>query len=307
MRCGGAFQRAPARGRGWSVFCTTVPSVNPPQRFFIIGAQKAGTTSLYHYLGTHPDIYASPIKETKFFLKSAPTAEEASRYGSMFDGRTSERWAFEASPHYTQHPIHLGVPARVHAAFPDAHLIYILRHPIDRIYSHYLFRLSKPDKGEQRPFDEAVDANPLYLETSRYHRQITQYLGLFPRNRILLVFFEELVSSPRTTMKRIFNFLDVDATFEPPNIDRVYRETKERTMVAPGLRRIRHGAWYGYLPWRVRDWARKKFRTRPPTTKEIFKPESYNRLHSLLRDDVAKLEEYLECQVPWDFPKSKYQ
>ena len=282
-------------------------SADSPQRFFIIGAQKAGTTSLYEYLATHPDIFASPIKETKFFLNPTPTTENENSYRSMFAGRAAERWAFEASPHYTQYPRYQGVPARIHATFPQARLIYILRHPIDRIYSHYLFRLSKPDKGEQRSFDEAIDANPLYLDTSRYHLQLTQYLGLFPPTHILVVFFEELVADPRTTVKRIFDFLAVDSTFVPPNLDRVYRETKDRTMVAPGLRRLRQRSLYNYLPWRVRDWARRRFRTRPPTTAEIFTPDSYNRLHQLLLDDVARLQDYVGRDLPWDFPRSKFE
>ena len=277
------------------------------QRFFIIGAQKAGTTSLYEYLATHPDIFPSSVKEPKFFLKPAPTPADEDRYRSMFSGRSNERWEFEASPHYTQHPHYVGVPDRIHARFPDARLIYLLRHPIERIYSHYIFRLSKPDKGEQRAFDEAVEANPLYLNTSRYHFQLTQYLGLFPANRILVVLFEELLADRKAAIRKIFEFLDVDASFEPPNIDHVYRDTSERTMVSPVLRKVRQGSWYGFLPWRVRDLARRLIRTRPPTKKEIFKPESYNRLHRLLRDDVARLEQYLDRKLPWDFPRSKYE
>jgi hypothetical protein len=278
-----------------------------PHRFFIIGAQKAGTTSLYEYLATHPEIFASPVKETKFFLKSNPTHEDTSRYRAMFVGRTTERWAFEASPHYTQYPQHTGVPARIHAAFPHARLIYILRHPIERIYSHYLFRLSKPDKGEQREFEDAVAANPLYLDTSKYYAQLSQYFSLFPRGQILVVFFEELVSSPQATVSGVFKFLDIDDTFEPPNIGHVYRDTKERTMVAPALRRMRRGSWYGYLPWRLKHWARRRFRTRPPTAADIFTASSYNRLHRLLQDDVGRLQDYLDREIPWDFPRSKYE
>jgi hypothetical protein len=195
----------------------------------------------------------------------------------------------------------------MHEAFPNARLIYILRHPIERIYSHYLFRLSKPDKGEHREFDAAVAGNPLYLDTSRYYAQLSQYFGLFPRDRILVLFFEELAASPQAIVRQVFTFLEVDATFEPPNIGRVYRDTKERTMMSPALRRIGRKAWYGYLPWQVRRWARRRFRTRPPTVAEIFTPDSYNRLHRLLRDDVAKLQEYLQRELPWDFPRSKYE
>ncbi len=285
---------------------TAAATASVAQRFFIIGAQMAGTTSLFEYLATHPDIFPSSVKEPKFFLRENPTAEDEDRYRSVFSGRGTERWEFEASPHYTQYPQYTGVPERIHARFPGARLIYILRHPIDRIYSHYLFRLSKPDKGEQRGFDDAIAANPLYLNTSRYHFQLTQCLRVFAPTQIHVVLFEELLENPRGTIAGIFDFLGVES-FEPPNIGHVYRDTSERTMVAPGLRRLRHGAWYGYLPWRVRDWARRRFRTPPPSKGEIFTRESYNRLHAHLREDVAQLEQYLGRRLPWDFPVSRFQ
>ena len=280
--------------------------MSAPQRFFIIGAQKAGTTSLYRYLSTHPDIFASPIKETKFFLKPTPTTEDRDAYRSLFAERAAERWVFEASPHYTQYPRYVGVPDRLRAAFPDARLIYILRHPVDRIYSHYLFRLSSTDAREHRDFDEAIRTNPIYVNTSRYHMQLAEYLRVFPQAQIKVLLFEDLIADPRTALRSLFEFLDVDPGFVPPNIDRAYKETSERTMIAPLLLRLKQSAAYKRLPWRVRDWMRRSFRTAPPAKSEILTPESYNQLHRQLRDDVERLREYLQRDLPWDFPRSRF-
>ena len=277
------------------------------RHFLIIGAQKAGTTSLYKYLETHPDIFASPLKETKFFLSANPTADECARYQALFSGRTSERCVFEASPHYTQYPRYHGVPDRIHATFPDALLIYILRHPIERLYSHYLFRLSSTDAREHRDFESAVRDNPIYLNTSSYYLQISQYLRIFPRSRLQVLLLEELVQNPRATLERVFAFLDVDPTFVPPNIDRVYKETSRRTMIAPLLLRLKQYSAYRRLPWRARNWMRRRFRTAPPTKADILTPESYNRLHRLLRDDVERLRDYLQRDLPWDFPRSRFE
>src|SRR5688572_21284860 len=147
-----------------------------PRPFLIIGAQKAGTTSLYSYLAAHPDIYGSPIKEPKYFLNEQPTANDRRAYYSLFEGRTSQRRTFEATPHYTQFPGYTGVPQRIAAELPDAQLIYIIRHPIERTYSHYMFRLTSAEAREFRGFEEALDLHPFYTYISRYHSQLEQYL-----------------------------------------------------------------------------------------------------------------------------------
>jgi hypothetical protein len=277
-----------------------------PRHFLIIGAQKAGTTSLYHYLGTHPDIFASPVKETKYFLNPKPTTEDTNKYRALFSQRMTESQVFEASPHYTQYPRYSGVPHRIHAGLPDVRLIYILRHPIERIYSHYLFRLSSTDAREHRNFDEAVKANPIYVNTSSYHLQLNQYLQVFPKSRILILLFEELLQDPHATLRRVFGFLDVDPSFVPPNIECVYKETAQRTMVSPVLLRLKQSAAYKRLPWRTRNWMRRRFRTPPPSKTDILTPDSYNRLHDLLRDDVERLRDVIQRDLPWDFPRSRY-
>ena len=278
-----------------------------PQRFFIIGAQKAGTTSLYHYLSTHPEILAATVKEPKFFLHESPTPEQVAWYNSLFAPQTSARLAFEASVNYTQYPRYVGVPDRIHAAFPDARLIYIVRHPIDRVCSSYLFNLSSPGVREHRPFHEAVKVQPLYVNTSSYYMQLAQYLRVFDRTRIHVVFFEELLALPQPTLRQVFEFLEVDPLFAPPNIDQAYNETRHRTTVVPALRTLKVNSLYKRLPWRVRDGLRRRLRTAVPTKADVLTPEAYKWLHHALRDDVARLAEFVGRDVPWDFPRSKFE
>ena len=275
--------------------------------FFIIGAQKAGTTSLYQYLATHPEIFGSRPKETKFFSKPSRLPKYPQTYDSYFMGRADERWTFEASPHYTQFPKYTGVPERIHKAFPNARLIYVVRHPVERIYSHYIFREASPSGRANQPFEQALVTNPVYFDTSSYYKQLSQYLPLFPPERIHVLLFEDLARDPATTLKKIFEFLEVDSSFEPPNAKKVYNEGKDRTtMVAPIVRRFKKTRLYQPLPWLLKRWMKKRLRVAAPTKADIFTPESYNRIHARLKDDVARFEEYLGYKLPWDFPTSKY-
>lgn len=78
-------------------------------------------------------------------------------------------------------------------------------------------------------------------------------------------------------------------------------------MIAPLLLRLKQTSAYRRLPWRARNWMRRRFRTAPPTKADILTPESYNRLHRLLRDDVERLRDYLQRDLPWDFPRSRFE
>jgi hypothetical protein len=282
-------------------------TMNGPKHFFIIGAQKAGTTSLYEYIATHPDIFASSKKETKFFCHPKPSPKRTQRYETFFEGRTTEPWVFEASPHYTQYPKYVGIPERLHARFPDARLVYILRHPIERVFSHYLFSLASPSGREHRTFLDALATKPVYLSTSSYYLQIEQFLQFFPASQFHVLLLDDLTADPSATLRRVFEFLDVDPSFEPPNLKTIYNETKGRsTMVSPMIHRFESSSAYQQVPSRIRHWLRRRVRAPVPTKAEIFSEASYNHVHRLLRDDVAKLQEFLRRDLPWDFPVSRY-
>ena len=113
--------------------------------FFIVGAPKAGTTSLYHYLNEHPEISMSSQKEPDYF-SDADIQNEGMYYGknridtikkyhSLFDDNSESKLKGEASVSYL---FYKNVPQKIKAYNPDSKIIIMLRNPIERAFSHYL-------------------------------------------------------------------------------------------------------------------------------------------------------------------------
>lgn len=109
--------------------------------FLIIGARKAGTTSMYYYLQAHPQVYMSPEKELKFFVPEKNWTRGVAWYEQYFDEAGDAIAIGEASPSYTRYPRSRGIPALIAEVLPKARLIYLVRHPVDRMVSHYLANL----------------------------------------------------------------------------------------------------------------------------------------------------------------------
>ena len=107
----------------------------------IIGSPKCGTTSLYYYLGLHPEIFMSREKELNFFMEERNWRRGLDWYRAQFEtSRKVSVWG-EASPGYTHHPVFQGVPQRMHSLVPGARLIQIVRDPMKRHLSHYFHQL----------------------------------------------------------------------------------------------------------------------------------------------------------------------
>jgi hypothetical protein len=206
--------------------------------FLVIGAMKAGTSSLYHYLRVHPGVYMPAAKELSFFARDPKGGRSLDWYRRQFAGAAPwQRAIGEASTMYSRYPLVRGVPERVSAQIPHAKLIYIVRDPIERIRSHYEHRVSVGT--ERAPLQHAVLENPVYLDCSRYAMQVERYLPVFPREQLLLITSEELRHRRRETMAHVYGFLNVDTTFVPGNIDKDYYRSDERIPYPPMLWRIR--------------------------------------------------------------------
>lgn len=261
--------------------------------FFIIGAMKAGTSSLYKYLAAHPSIYAAPRKEPRFFANPVPTEAQASAYAELFAGRTTQDWAFEASTAYTKYPMISGVPERIHAAFPESRLIYLVRDPVERICSAYLHNVA--EGRERRTFKEAVfDPSQAYLNISRYHLQLTQYLRVFPRERLLVLVFEEFVSDADATLAEIARFLDLKREFEKLRAAPRYNETSKKRAPTSALRALRPLLRLPVVPARAKRWASARM-TRPlPVKDEVVDPRLRARIREELSADTAQLKSLLQ-------------
>lgn len=204
--------------------------------FAIIGAMKSGTTSMHHYLDAHPEICMSDVKETNFFIAERNYARGLDWYESLF--KSPAKQYGEASPNYTKADSFPDVPERMHATLPNARLIYVLRDPVERMISHYAHRYAKGK--ETRPLTEALlgpDYN-VYLATSCYCTQLQKFLQYYSLERILVFAAEDLRQNRRTVLRRVYEFLDVDAGFDSPVLSKEHHITAKRFKAGSGLDRL---------------------------------------------------------------------
>jgi hypothetical protein len=200
--------------------------------FLLIGAMKAGTTSLFHYLTAHPHVATPRYKAPEFFVEEANWHRGIDWYRAQFAGIGPEvRAVGEASNAYAKYPRYQGVPGRIAAHLPDVRLVYVVRDPIARIRSHYQTKVA--EGSERAPFAEAVFADPIYLDYSRYALQIEQYLEHFPREQILVLTAEDLRAARDGTVRTVYEFIGVDPGFTPEDLGRDFYQTKDRAVRSP--------------------------------------------------------------------------
>lgn len=200
-----------------------------PPEIYIIGAQKAGTTTLSYYLDQHPDITVADPKEPHFFTENYSKGLEW--YKKQFKGPDlKNKFYVDASTSYTMIPFenretnaYSKVPERVSLLKKSAKFIYILRNPVDRTYSGYWH--SVRTGRENRPFKEIIKgANESYLSISDYYLQLTNWLEYFPISSFHFVLFEEMVRNPKKIINDCFEFLGVDH-----NVDIQMNEIKNKS------------------------------------------------------------------------------
>lgn len=268
--------------------------------FIVVGAAKAGTTALFEYLRTHPDIALPREKETGFFavdqlfecgwewyVRSFLTDLPAGRrYG---DVSPAYMWG---TPHSGE-PLHAPrtpppspqapgfvehvIPERIGAALPHVKVICILRDPIERAISH--FRMSQLWGWEKRDLEVAMREllAPNQLEESRrwitgtnwyvtlgeYGRILAPYFDIFPPEQIRVIFSRDLLTKREEVLRDLFAFIEVEPTWMPPNLDVRYRQAATaRRIPALDLYRWRQAlADIGPLK---RTWRRLPPRQREP-------------------------------------------
>ncbi|MBM4309425.1 MAG: glycosyltransferase [Deltaproteobacteria bacterium] len=228
--------------RTWDHLCG---SAGGPD-FLIIGAQRAGTTSLYHYLCAHPQIHAPARKELHWF-HAGPQDEDG-----YHNGHRSRQWyerqlagngriafdrllhrrklTFEATPEYLYHPL---VPQKVFQLYPAVKIIVVLRDPLERAVSQYFHEKNAgfiaPDLSIEKYFDRdreiaSVEEQKLLhddgyfsfefehccpIARSNYGRQLARWLRCFSRDRMLIVRSEDLFHDPVPVVDAVCGFLGI--------------------------------------------------------------------------------------------------
>jgi len=281
--------------------------------FLIIGAMKAGTTSLSRYLHAHPQVFMSRPKELHFFTEEYRWSRGIDWYEERFRDAAGAVAIGEASVSYTMYPRFKGVPGRIARVLPNVRLVYLMRDPIERMRSHYLHYRYPAEtvftihRREKRSIGEALlsDREYGYVDTSRYALQVEQYLEHIARDAILLVTSEELKNNRAEVMRRVYRFLEVDEDFTPPNLGREYLRTADRRAPRPWLLAVRRRRSYRAAAARVYPAIGRRFprtmragasrlstRMVDPRLGEIS--ETLRReLADLVRDDVSRLRAYM--------------
>ena len=267
--------------------------------FLVIGAMKAGTTSLHQYLKAHPQVFMSTPKELNFFVEGMNWELGIEWYRSKFAGARDAVAVGESCPQYTKAIEYPGVPARIAATIPDVRLVYLVRDPIERIRSAYLHRRS--NGKESRSIERALAEDERYVDTSRYAAQLDPYLELFPEEQLLVVLSEELRDDRETALGRVLKFVGVDEGLVPHNLDADFHTTEGKRERPPSinaaLQAPRAKRMGQLVPVAVKERAHRWLSRRPLDT-DVRVPEPLRaRLADELAEDVARLRRFL----PADF------
>lgn len=269
--------------------------------FLIIGAQKSGTTSLFHYLRVHPQIHIPFVKEIGFFSTERKFRKGVPWYLKHFADAHPQQIIGEISPQYMAHPAAVG---QIHALFPDTRLIAVLRNPIDRAYSAY--RMAVRRGGERHTMQEALTPPDTglpsndYISMGLYGKILEGYLNYFPASQIRLVFTEELAAKPGQVMQGLLGFLGVDENFIPGNLHQQYHRDGDRKYLFLQPEKWLISKLEKLLPNQYRGWSLRfdQWNTEPGPRAEL-PAELRSRLAAYYKADVARLERLFRVRAPW--------
>ena len=282
---------------------------------FIVGAPKCGTTALYSYLVSHPEIFMSPLKEPEFFAsdifahqRSVTTLRE---YLNCFSGANGQKKIGEASANY------LGsrtAAQEIKAFNPSAQIIIMLRNPVDVMYALHSQRVYE-DMDHIHDFEAAVESNeerrwgegrykgekvirPGYREVCRFAEPVRRYFDVFGRENVKVVIYDDFRSDTAATYGEVLRFLQVSQfpmmKYPIVNANHRFRNTAIQEFVRHPPKLLRHLA-HGLFSQNVRSGVGKfllKVNTvnkpRPPISEQLRR-----RLESECKSDIEELSRML--------------
>ncbi|MEM1131190.1 MAG: sulfotransferase [Pseudomonadota bacterium] len=257
--------------------------------FIVIGAMKAGTTTLHGLLAQHPDIYMSREKELNFFTQAHNRRHGLAWYRQQFP--TDLPLCGESSPLYASWPQHDGVPEAILAELPDVRLIYCVRDPISRAVSHFKHLMAVGE--DLPPVDEGIFRDDIIIR-SRYATQLDRYLEAgFPLERIHVVQAEQLKTDRAAVLEGIYSHLGVDASRAPEAFENDWHVSERKRVPTPRGRVIKQKIKpvVAGLPWSIRSYVDTAillpFSRKMPSVK--LSGETMDRLKALFSEETARL------------------
>jgi hypothetical protein len=228
-------------------FTKTKSMISTIPDLFVIGAMKAGTSTLHRNILVHEKIERTKEKEVNYFLYDHDVQKMSALYSTQFLNYNAIKC--DVSPKYAQRHLHEGVPERIAKFNPGAKIIYIVRDPVERIESHLHHDLLR-DRLKFADVNQAVRNNKNYLLTSNYFYQVSSYLDHFPFNQILVLQLEELKTDPGTFCDRISDFLGVPGIVSHDkkfNVSDMRYQIKFYDLVHDRVKAKFFLKWYHYL------------------------------------------------------------
>jgi hypothetical protein len=261
----------------------------------IIGAMKAGTTSLFDMLQHHPEICPSKVKEPEFFSKKQRHDLKVLDYSELFDFDPSiHKYAMEGSTGYTKYPKMANVPERIEQSGLQPKFIYIVRHPIKRIVSNLNFWKNHPNWSDPMSnLDHMIDI-------SKYHLQLSQYTTYFPKESILILDFDELISNRDETLQTVYSFLGISKEFK-----KEFTGKSNVTVVKGGLElylRKHFSKWFKYIPEGLKVKTRESIVKNAKSVPLTLEGSELHRAQQALKDDMQAFgKEYGFNVSKWGF------
>ena len=284
--------------------------------FLVVGAARSGTTSLYHYLKAHPDIYMSPVKEPHFFpfINSTPDfrgpydarineeiVTDFEKYRALFSGVGHEKAIGECSNSYLYFHRTASV---IKKHIPHCKIIMVLRNPVTRAYSHYLqtYMIGHEDRSFEEAIRREAEREKLnwrwhyqYVKQGLYYRQVKSYLDVFGRESVRIYLFDDLAANTARVVGEIYAFLGVDASFVP-HVEQAYNRTgMPRSLFLHRL--FRHAnpvkrIARSLLPQKARAAIHGVLSkvNYDPSRKPGMSEDVRRRLNEFFREDIGKLE-----------------
>jgi hypothetical protein len=183
--------------------------------FFIIGAAKAATTSLSSLLNSHPEAGIVRGKEPHFFSYDRFYCQGWKHYLTLFSHCRGKAARGDASTSYSRIRYHPLVIERINQHAPEAKIIYMVRHPLDRMESAYVEHLCMPEGQVFPSINEAVKCQPMIVDSSRYGEVFDAYRRRFAESQIKIVWFEEYIAQTTVVFQDVCRFLGISDKVVP--------------------------------------------------------------------------------------------
>ena len=260
--------------------------------FLIIGTARSGTTTLHTWLAGHPAIYMYPGKEPHFFSQDGVWARGLGWYGDLFAPARPGQLLGEGSTSYSDPEYSERAAERIARVIPDARLIYLLRHPVERLRSDLEHQIRQG--RELRPVaDAAADPDAPHALRSHYFACLQPFARRFDRAQICVIRFEDLVAAPYAAWGSVLAHLGVEPVPAPATVHNAGAEQPDAAWLMRRLRRSPLGPLTRRLPASVRTAVKRSAGRVGPRRAPVSSGSVPDSVTVPIWDDIAALERWL--------------